>query len=121
MTTRRDFLKTTAVTAGALALAGNVPAAGSDMIQVGLIGCGGRGTGAAGNGLHSAKGVAIVAIGDVFEDKVKGTRNDFVNGLANEKTVKALGNTVDLPPERCYSGLNAFEKVINDPAVNYVI
>ena len=55
-TTRRDFLKTTAVAAAgsALALAGGVHAAGSDTIKVGLIGCGGRGTGAAHNVLSSA-------------------------------------------------------------------
>ncbi len=46
-TTRRDFLKTTAAAAtGALALAANVHAAGGEAIKVGIIGCGGRGTGA---------------------------------------------------------------------------
>ena len=57
MTTRREFLKSSAVATGALALGANVHAAGSDMIKVGLVGCGGRGTGAADNVLHSAKGI----------------------------------------------------------------
>src|SRR5580700_3621476 len=68
-TTRRDFLKTTGRLAAASALAGvalpQVHAAGSDLIQVALVGCGGRGTGAAGNAL-SAKGgpLKLVAMAD---------------------------------------------------------
>src|SRR5437870_3078779 len=62
MTTRRDFLKTTAVTAGALALAANVHAAGSDQIKVGIVGCGGRGKGA-GKNLFTEKPVAVDGTG----------------------------------------------------------
>jgi predicted dehydrogenase len=120
MTTRREFLKTTAVATGALALAGNVHAAGSDMIKVGLVGCGGRGTGAAHNVLNAAKGVSIVALGDVFKDKVQGCRSNLQD-LAKENKIKGLGNTVDLPEDRCFVGLDAFDKVINSQDVNYVI
>ena len=120
MTTRREFLKTTAVATGALALAANVHAAGSDLIKVGLIGCGGRGTGAADNVLNSAKGVSIVAMGDAFKDRLEGCRNHILGAVKGGKP-KDLGNTADLPAERCYVGLDAFEKVINNPEVNYVI
>src|SRR6266567_2875937 len=71
---RRDFLKrtTAAVVGGGIASRlGTIPgayAAGSDMIRVGLIGCGERGTGAATNVLGAAAGVKLVAMGDVFKD-----------------------------------------------------
>ncbi|NBO65920.1 MAG: twin-arginine translocation signal domain-containing protein [Acidobacteria bacterium] len=65
---RRDFIKSTSAVAAATTL--NIPtlvgawAEGSDEIRVGVIGCGGRGTGAIGNVLDSAPGVRIVAMGD---------------------------------------------------------
>jgi predicted dehydrogenase len=120
MTTRRDFLKTTAATAGALALSANVHAAGSDQIRVGIVGCGGRGTGAGDNVLNSAKGVSIVALADVFGDKVDSCRNHLMNAV-KEKGPAAMGNTVDVPKERSFVGLDAAEKLINSQDVNYVI
>ncbi|HEY7158006.1 MAG TPA: twin-arginine translocation signal domain-containing protein, partial [Gemmataceae bacterium] len=75
--TRRDFLQTStaAVVGGAMAvvlpLAANVHAAGSDVIRVGLIGCGSRGTGAAEQALNADKNVKLVAMGDVFEDRLQ--------------------------------------------------
>ena len=73
-TSRRDFLKVSAVAGTALATnlsqLANVHAAGDDIIKVGLIGCGGRGSGAVDNVLHAAKGVEIIAIGDYFKDPV---------------------------------------------------
>jgi predicted dehydrogenase len=121
---RRSFLKTTAAAAGtALAADALMPqlyAAGSDMIKVGVIGCGGRGTGAAENVLHSAKGVQVVAVADAFEKQAKGCRQHLLN-LADSPEVKDKGNGVDLPEERCFAGLDAYEKVINAPGVNYII
>jgi predicted dehydrogenase len=120
MTTRREFLKTTAVATGALALASNVHAAGSDMIKVGLVGCGGRGTGAAHNVLSSAKGVSIVAMGDAFQDRLEGCRK-YLQDLGKDKNIKDAGNTVELPADRCFVGLDAYDRVINSKEVNYVI
>jgi len=120
---RRTFLKTAAAAGAVLtaeALLPQVHAAGSDTIKVGLVGCGGRGTGACGNVLHSAKNVQIVALGDVFGEHVKGCRGTLQR-LATEAEVKDLHNGVDLPEERCFSGLGAYKKVINHPDVNYVI
>ena len=122
---RRDFLKTSTVAAAGaalstLALTPSVHAAGSDTIKVGLIGCGGRGSGAAENVLQSAPNVEIVAIGDVFKAKTDGLRNHLTRWIANDKTAKELGNKVDLPPERCFVGVDAYEKVISSPA-NYII
>lgn len=122
---RRDFLKTSAVAGTALAanlsVLPNVHAAGSDTIKVGLIGCGGRGTGAGDNVLHSAANVEIVAIGDVFKFRVDSCRNHLMNRAAKDEAVKQLGNKVDLPEDRCFAGLDAYEKVINTPGVNYII
>src|SRR5262249_10911406 len=122
-TSRRDFLKTAAVTGGALAanlsLLSNVHAAGDDVIKVGLIGCGGRGSGAADNVLASAPNVQIVAIGDVFKYRVDGLRSRLLK-LAQKDELKQLGNQVDLPEERCFVGLDCHDKVINSGA-NYIM
>src|SRR5437016_9610482 len=85
LTTRREFIKTTSRIAAASALAGvaipHVHAAGSSLIQIGLVGCGGRGTGAAGNALSSSGGpMKLVAMADVFEHKL----NDSFNALTRD-------------------------------------
>src|SRR5262245_57018992 len=120
---RRDFLKTTAVAGTALAanlnLLSNVHAEGTDTIKIGLIGCGGRGNGAADNVMHAAKNVQIVAIGDVFKFRTD-ARRKHLHDLDENDEVKNLGNKVDLPEERCFVGLDAYEKVINSGA-NYII
>lgn len=114
---RRSFLKTATVAAVGSAVASGlefVPgayAAGSDEIRVGLIGCGGRGTGAARNVLASAKGVRIVAMGDAFKDRLE----DSKKALAAKE-----GTAFSIPEERCFVGLDAFEKVLATDA-NYII
>src|SRR5262245_7398960 len=96
---RRRFLKTatTAVVGSAVASGLDfVPAAhaaGSDEIRVGLIGCGGRGTGAARNVLAAAKGVRIVAMGDTFQDRLDGSRKAL--------TAKA-GTAFQISEDRCF-------------------
>src|SRR5262249_38781343 len=62
-----------------------------------------------------------VAIGDVFSSHASGLRNYLTNELVNEAEVKNLGNSVDLPEKRVYLGLDAYQKVINDPEGNYVM
>ncbi len=119
---RREFLKTTAVAAGAAVAAQltvpTVHAAGSDVIKVGVIGCGGRGSGAADDVLHSARGVTIHALGDVFQFQADGARNRLKNA-AERKEIKELGNSVDVEG-RCFSGLDAYKQVL-DSGINYVI
>ena len=78
-TTRRDFLKASTVAAsaavtGTLGISHKVFAAGSDIIRVGMIGCGGRNTGAAAQALTADPGARLVAMGDLFMDRVKGKR-----------------------------------------------
>src|SRR5262249_39094841 len=121
--TRRDFL--TASAAGATlaatgAFAAGAYAGGNDEIKVGVIGCGGRGSGAADNVLHSAKGLKIVAIGDAFEFRVKDLRGRLQRLVKEDDRVKELGNQVDLPEDRCFAGLDAYQRVI-DSGANYII
>ena len=75
---RREFLQHAAVlgtaTCGALSLARSAHAAGSDVIKVGLIGCGGRGSGAAANAMNAGKDVRLVAMADVFAERIETAR-----------------------------------------------
>ena len=107
---RRSFLKSSAaaavlVGAGPMLIGQGARAAGSDVIRIGLIGCGGRGTGAANDCANSSDGVKIVALGDLFKDRLDGC---FDNLTKNE----ALKDKVDLSPERCFVGFDAYKKVI---------
>ncbi len=104
---RRGFLKTAgAATVGFSALmhSGHFAyAAGSDRIRVGLIGCGGRGSGAANDCVTSSEGVDIYAMGDLFEDRL-----DTARGHLKE----ALGDRLTATDERCFSGFDAYRHVI---------
>jgi len=119
---RRDFLKAGTAVAGAAVASTlftpGVYAAGSDEIKVGVIGCGGRGSGAAHDVLRSAKGVTLVALGDAFEFRVNSLRKR-AEGYTRDKDVQALGNKVDVQG-RCFHGLDAYKKVL-DCDINYVI
>ena len=111
---RRDFIKASA----AVSLAAMVPGAarafaqGSDKIQVGLIGCGGRGTGAAINCVESAEGVEIVAVGDLFKDQLD-------KSLARLKENVPAEN-LKVTRRTSFVGWDAYKKVINSK-VNYII
>ena len=105
-TDRRDFLKTGAaagVAGLAVPLLGTaVHAAGNDTIKVGLIGCGGRGTGAMKDSLEADKSIVVHALGDFFPDRVAG----FQKSLA-----KDYGERVQVG-ERSFSGLDAYKQVL---------
>ena len=78
-TTRRSFLRTSAALGGTAALGkfsleSRVYAAGSDVIRIGLIGCGGRGTGAAVNAMNAGKDVRLVAMADIFDERLQASR-----------------------------------------------
>ena len=106
---RRGFLKSTAAAAASTAiLAPSVHAAGGDTLKVALIGCGGRGTGAAKNALAADSNVKLVAVADVFEDLA-------VKGLNTVKS--AFPDKVDVPPERIFSGFDGYKAAIDAAAV----
>lgn len=119
---RRSLLKAGAAAAVASALPASLYATANEKpIRVGLVGCGGRGTGAAHNVLHAAPNVVVTAVGDAFEGQAKGCQGRL-NGIAKDDAkVKELGNKVDLPNDRVFWGLDAYKKVINCPDVDYVI
>ena len=106
---RRDFLKVTAAgaaVAGGVSLARSAFAAGSDTIKVALIGCGGRGNGAIRDCLNADPAVRVVALADAFEDKAK----QSAERLRKEE---AFAGRVDLPPERVFFGLQAYQEALN--------
>ncbi|HWQ93377.1 MAG TPA: Gfo/Idh/MocA family oxidoreductase [Clostridia bacterium] len=108
-TSRRAFLVSTTRMAAASVLAGvalpHVHAAGSDLIQVALIGCGGRGTGAAANALATKSGpIKLVAMADVFPERLS-------NSYENLK--RECGANVEVPEERRFVGFAAYEQAMN--------
>lgn len=99
---RRDFLRT-AGALGTLAMTAPVHAAGSDVIKVGLIGCGGRGTDAAAQALGADPGTRLVAMCDLFMDRIQARRAHLRERYADR---------VDVPDERCFDGFDGYRKVI---------
>ena len=103
---RRQFLKTSAATAalaGGLSLSRSAHAAGDGTIKVGLIGCGGRGSGAAVNAMNAGKDVRLVAMGDVFADVVKARR---------ESIGKSKPEQMQVDDAHCFAGFDAHKRVI---------
>lgn len=104
---RRHFLKTSAVT---LAAAAAVPAhaAGGDTLRIGLIGCGGRGTGAAEQALKADKYGRLVAMADAFPERIERSIQTLKNDLGD-----VFADRLDVPQDRRYSGLDAYKHVID--------
>jgi myo-inositol 2-dehydrogenase / D-chiro-inositol 1-dehydrogenase len=111
MTTRRDFVKTTAVAAAGVVLPSRLPlyASHSATIRVGVIGCGGRGTGAANDCLRASEGIQIVALGDLFPERLASARANLTK-LGTENP--AIGARITLTDDRCFSGFDAYQKVL---------
>ena len=86
---RRDFIKkSAAVSLAAMTISkGGVFAAGSDKLRVGLVGCGARGTDAARNCVRAAKGVEIVAMGDLFKDRLDRSLADLSRDVDDKVNV----------------------------------
>jgi len=102
---RRDFIKRTAglYVAAIAATSSKIYAAGSDKIRVGLIGCGGRGTGAAMDCVRSAPNVEIVAMGDLFRDRLD-------SSLA--KLSRKVDEKVSVTDDTSFTGFDAYKKVL---------
>ena len=107
--TRRDFLRNSAAATatvaalGALDISRFVHAAGSDIIKIGMIGCGGRAAGAVGQILTADKGAHLVALCDILKDRVQAKREEL-------KT-QAPGQTV-VADDHCFVGFDAYKQVI---------
>ncbi len=99
----------------------NAHPAGSDEIKIALIGCGGRGTGAAAQALHTAGPVKLWAMADAFEDRLEGSLKRLSTGAkVSRGTSEGLGAKVDVPPERRFVGLDAYRRAI-DSGVDLVL
>ncbi|MBL8963209.1 MAG: Gfo/Idh/MocA family oxidoreductase [Phycisphaeraceae bacterium] len=120
---RREFVKAAGVSAvGAAALA--VPAAsalgfpgffarGSDAIKVGLVGCGGRGTGAAMQALAADPGAILWSIGDVFEDRVNASHS-YLSTPSDDMPEEYTGRV--RVEDRRFTGFDAYKQVIDSGA-----
>ncbi|MDR3234985.1 MAG: Gfo/Idh/MocA family oxidoreductase [Planctomycetaceae bacterium] len=104
---RREFLKHTGIAAAALTGANYVHAAGSDVIKIGLIGCGSRGLGAANQALGTGKDVRLAAVGDYFKDRAA----NGANALR-----KQFPEQVDVTDDRIFNGFNNDKGVIESGA-----
>ncbi len=108
--TRRDFLKTTAATGGVLASTLAFPTVtfgkpDNRKLKIGFIGCGGRGTGAAAQALKADSNVTLHAVGDVFASQIE-------RSLASVRKEVDHEGQFDVPKERQFVGLDAYEKVL---------
>ncbi|HPY30962.1 MAG TPA: Gfo/Idh/MocA family oxidoreductase [Verrucomicrobiota bacterium] len=117
-TSRRQFLKTSAVASAALAmpaiLSRNAGAAeNGETLRIGLIGCGGRGTGAASQALQADPNTVLVALADAFPEPV-------AKSLDSLQKQKAIADRVKVPPEKQFVGLDAYQKLI-DSGVDVVL
>src|SRR2546426_5240726 len=106
LTSRREFIKSTGKIAAASALAGvaipHVHAAENNTVQVALVGCGNRGSGAAGNALSTNKSgpITLAAMADVFEHRL----NDSYGNLK-----KQFGDLVDVAPDKRFIGFDGYK------------
>lgn len=112
--TRRDFMKTTGILAGSGLLLGSLPvgasafSSGSDELKVAVIGCGGRGTGAANQALIADPGVKIVALADLFRDRL----DACYTSLSNRLEATEESDRLDVPEERKFVGFDAYRHAI---------
>lgn len=117
---RRSFLKKTSALAGGLAISSQIAARayaeGSDVIKIGLIGCGGRGTGAATQALLSGQNVQLVAMADAFQDQLDNSLS-YIKGQMEDYDMAAT--VVDVPKERQFVGFEAYKSVI--PLVDVLV
>lgn len=114
---RRDALKAGAVAAGALLTPSVFASAlrrGDDALRVGVIGCGGRGTGAAFNAIEAHPSVRVVALADLFPDRLERSRAALAEG-------EELAGRGVVAPERCYHGFDAYQRLLNDGGLDMVV
>jgi myo-inositol 2-dehydrogenase / D-chiro-inositol 1-dehydrogenase len=114
---RREFLSKSALAgaalAGGLGLARSAHAAGSDVVRIALVGCGGRGTGAAVNALKNAAGakLKLVAMADAFSDRLESSLKGIQSNCKGQ---------VEVAAERKFTGLDCYQKVL-DAGVDMVL
>lgn len=104
-TTRRRFLAATSAAAIAPHIALGQNQGNNAMLRIGLVGCGGRGTGAATQALKADSNVRLVAVADVFRDKL----DSSLNRLRDNRDI---AERIDVPDARKYVGFDAYQRLI---------
>ncbi|HEY2882644.1 MAG TPA: Gfo/Idh/MocA family oxidoreductase, partial [Pirellulales bacterium] len=116
---RREFLKSSgaAVVGGALAAGMTLSVArqahaafNDDTIKIALIGCGGRGSGAAKQALSTSGSVKLIAMADAFSDKLE---SSLANLQKAENKGESLKSRIDVPDDRKFVGFDAYQKAID--------
>src|SRR5690606_40574099 len=114
---RRSFVRKSAVVTGGLmavpfaASAGFYTEKAPAPIRVALVGCGGRGTGAAAQALHAHPDVKLVAMADAFRDRLDSSLKNIKEEIENADT------RIDVPERRKYVGFDAYKNAIKDADV----
>ena len=115
---RRDFVKTSALLTGGvmatpLLSKANFFSGAEDTIKVALIGCGGRGTGAAMQACLTKQNVKLVAMADAFRDRIDSCFKELIADNVGDGASKvSIKNRIDVPEERKYTGFDAYKKAI---------
>ena len=116
--TRRIFLMKAATTAAAASavsqidIADNAYAGAGDSLKIGLVGCGGRGRGAAEQALLADRGNALVAMGDAFNEQIEVSYSTLKGSAA-----AGVADRIDVPAGRRFVGLDAYKQVIEESDV----
>jgi myo-inositol 2-dehydrogenase / D-chiro-inositol 1-dehydrogenase len=110
--TRKEFFRNATMAAGGGLLLSSLPvgssayAAANDTIRVAVVGCGGRGTGAAAQALNADEGVKIVALADAFRDRLDQCYSRLSDRFGDS-------GRVDVPEEHKFTGFNAYQSAID--------
>lgn len=118
--TRRDFVKQTGLTASGIILSPWAASAFSgqslvnDTIKVALIGCGGRGTGAITQALSTKENIQLVAMADVFRDRLDDCYGNLMKSREKDTSTKAIPirQKVDVPEDRKFVGFDAYKRAM---------
>lgn len=119
-TSRRDFVKNSTLLAGGLLAAplfsnANYFSGSDNVIKVALVGCGGRGTGAALQALLSKQNVKLVAMADAFRDRL----DNCLKRIKSDDEASGIQDRIDVPEERKFVGFDGYLKAI--PLADVVI
>jgi predicted dehydrogenase len=114
---RREFVKTAGLASGAILAApllsnANFYSGASDAIKIALIGCGGRGTGAAVQALRSKQNVKLVAMADAFKDRIDSAFKAITGDLSEAGITGDIKQLIDVPEDRKFVGFDAYKQAI---------
>lgn len=114
---RRSFVKQSGILAGSVLAApllsrANYFSGASDTIKIVLVGCGGRGTGAATQALMSKQNVQLIAMADAFRDNLDKCHKNLVDEITNNLGADAAKKMIQVPEENKFTGFDAYRKAI---------